>query len=72
MMWTVSYAEHARQDLRGIYEYISDSLLEPVTARNQTNRIMDAADSLAHMPLRVPFVRQRTMAFAGVTDYAHR
>jgi hypothetical protein len=27
-------------------------LLEPVTAANQTNRIMDVADSLDHMPLR--------------------
>ena len=52
MMWTVSYTEHARRDLRGIYKYISDMLLEPVTAKNQTDRIMNAADSLAHMPLR--------------------
>ena len=52
MIWTVDYAESAKQDLRGIYGYISDTLLEPAIAANQTNRIMDAADSLDHMPLR--------------------
>ena len=52
MIWKVNYTEDAAQDLQGIFDYISDVLLEPVTAVNQTDRIMDAADSLDHMPLR--------------------
>lgn len=35
-----------------IRKYISDGLLEPVTATNQVTRIMDAIDSLNNMPMR--------------------
>ena len=52
MIWNIDYAESARQDLRDIREYISDTLFEPVTAAKQVNRIMDATDSLEHMPMR--------------------
>ena len=52
MIWKVNYTEDAEQDLQSIFDYISGVLLEPVTAANQTNRIMDVADSLDHMPLR--------------------
>ena len=52
MSWKVDYAESARQDLRDIRGYISDTLMEPVIAVNQIRRIMDAADSLDHVPLR--------------------
>jgi len=52
MIWKVDYTEDAEQDLQSIYDYISDVLLEPVTAQKQTDRIMDAVDSLGHMPLR--------------------
>jgi len=52
MTWKVEYAESAYRDLDGIYDYIADVLLEPLIAQNQTDRIMDAADSLDHMPLR--------------------
>jgi len=52
MTWEVEYTESAYRDLDGIYDYIADVLLEPEIAQNQTDRIMDAADSLDHMPLR--------------------
>ena len=52
MTWNVEYTDDAEQDLQGIYDYISDTLLEPVTAAKQANRIMDAVDSLGQMPLR--------------------
>ena len=52
MTWEVYYTDDALQDLQDIYDYISGVLLEPVIAEKQTNRIMDAADSLNHMPLR--------------------
>jgi toxin ParE1/3/4 len=52
MIWDVNYTDDAISDLQGVYDYISDVLLEPVTADKQTNRIMDAADSLDNMPFR--------------------
>ena len=52
MIWHVDYTEAARQDLRDILDYISNILLEPETAVEQVTRIMDAADSLEHMPMR--------------------
>jgi toxin ParE1/3/4 len=52
MIWHVDYAEAARQDLRDVRDYISNVLLEPTTAARQVAHIMDAADSLEHMPMR--------------------
>lgn len=52
MIWDVCYTDTAIQDLQGIYDYIADILLEPDIAGEQTDRIMDAADSLEHMPFR--------------------
>jgi len=52
MIWHVQYTDSAKKDLQGIYDYISDILLALETAEKQTNRIMDAADSLSHMPFR--------------------
>lgn len=52
MIWKVDYTDDALNDLQGIFDYISLNLLEPVTAANQTERIMDAADSLDNMPQR--------------------
>ena len=51
MNWDVQYADSALQDLQAIYDYISEILLEPGIAGKQTDRIMDAIDSLEHMPL---------------------
>jgi toxin ParE1/3/4 len=52
MIWDVQYTEIAEKDLQEIYDYIAYELLVPSTAEKQTNRIMDTADSLNHMPLR--------------------
>ena len=52
MIWKVKYADDAIQDLQNIYDYIAYMLLEPVTAAKQANSIMDAVESLDHMPLR--------------------
>jgi toxin ParE1/3/4 len=46
------HATGGTHNLRGIYEYIAFSLLEPATAKKQTRRIMDAAAKLKQMPLR--------------------
>jgi len=55
MTWEVNYTEDAEQDLQDIYVYISHVLLAPGTAEKQANRIMDAVESLDHMPLRYRF-----------------
>jgi len=52
MTWDVNYTNDALQDLQDIYDYIALILLEPGIAEKQTDRIMNAADSLDHMPLR--------------------
>ena len=52
MIWNICYTASARQDLQDIYDYIADILFELEVAEKQTNRIMDAIDSLEHMPLR--------------------
>ena len=52
MTWNVNYADDALQDLQNIYEYIAFTLLETETAKKQLNRIMNAVDSLDHMPYR--------------------
>jgi toxin ParE1/3/4 len=52
MIWTVNYTIDAHQDLQGIYDYIADILLDPVTAAKQTTRIMDASGTLESMPFR--------------------
>jgi len=52
MIWDIDYTEDAAQDLQDIYDYIADVLLEPVIAAKQLNRIMDAVDTLGHMPFR--------------------
>lgn len=50
--WKVAYTEQAENDLRGIYEYIAFSLLEPEIAKRQAKRIMEAAAKLNEMPFR--------------------
>ena len=48
----VIYTKLAECDLRGIYEYIALTLLEPIYAKNQSNRIIDAVAGLDRMPER--------------------
>ncbi|WP_018084325.1 type II toxin-antitoxin system RelE/ParE family toxin [Desulfurispora thermophila] len=50
--WKVVYTEQAENDLRGIYEYIAFSLLEPEIAKRQTKRIIEATAKLNEMPFR--------------------
>jgi len=52
VIYKVIYTESAYRDLDRIFDYIAEVLLEPVIAQNQTDRIMDAAESLDSMPLR--------------------
>ena len=52
MTWTIQYADAFLRDLREISAYISHVLQEPQVAEKQVQRILDAADSLDHMPER--------------------
>jgi len=52
MMWEVYYSPEADRDLDNIFDYISDVLIEPVTAERFVERLMKAAESLDYMPFR--------------------
>ena len=54
MIWRVYYTDDALRDLQNVFDYISLMLLQPETAAGQTDRIMDAADSLDSLPFRQP------------------
>ena len=74
MTWNVLYTRHAELDLRGIYEHIAYSLLEPEIAIKQSGRIMDAALSLEQIPLRFSLYdkepwRSRGLRFMPVDNY---
>ena len=75
MIWHVDYTDEALDDLKGIYEYIAFTLLEPTTAANLTGILMDAADSLDHLPFRHPLYhnepwRSKGLRFMPVENYA--
>ena len=50
--WDVIYSDEAERDLRDIYEYIAYSLLSPMNAEGQGERIMQAVERLDQMPYR--------------------
>ncbi|MDR1147430.1 MAG: type II toxin-antitoxin system RelE/ParE family toxin [Spirochaetaceae bacterium] len=52
MTYDVKIANRALLDLKLIYEYIANALMEPLIAEKQYSRIEKAAYSLAHMPER--------------------
>ena len=52
MKYEVSIAMQARLDMKMIYEYIADTLMEPVTAEKQYTRIEKAVYKLDQMPER--------------------
>jgi len=66
MNWKVDYAQGAIQDLQDIYAYISNILLEPITAKKQVIRIMESAESLDHMPFRYRLYDKGAWADLGI------
>ena len=52
MKYQIFYTNSARQDLKNIYRYISDDLVEPEIAAKLTDKIMKAIRSLDEMPQR--------------------
>lgn len=52
MKWKVKYSAEAKQDLEGIYDYISSVLSEPQIAKGQVERILSSVKKLDSMPQR--------------------
>ena len=52
MKYQIFYTNSARQDLKNIYRYISDDLVEPEIAAKLTDNIMKAIRSLDEMTQR--------------------
>ena len=52
MMYDVKIAESAQLDMRMIYKYIADTLMESIVAEEQYTRIETAVYSLEQMPER--------------------
>ena len=52
MTWSVEYTRTAERDLRGILDYISIELAEPVTARRLARLIIGEIAKLSEMPER--------------------
>ena len=52
MTYDVKLTKQARYDMRTIYEYIADTLMEPVVAEKQLTHIENAVYSLEQMPER--------------------
>jgi len=52
MTYDVTLTDQARYDMRTIYEYIADILMEPTVAEKQLTHIENAVYSLEEMPER--------------------
>ena len=52
MKYQIFYTDSAKQDLKNIYRYICDSLVEPDIAEKLTDKIMKSIRSLDEMPQR--------------------
>ena len=54
MSWLVSVSDKAGRELDGIYDYISKTLMSPISAASLTDKIEKEILSLDFMPLRYP------------------
>ena len=52
MIWEVEYGPRAQEDLDEIFEYYATDQLDDSFAESLIVRLVNAADSLAEMPLR--------------------
>lgn len=52
MKYQIFYTNSARQDLKNIYRYIAETLIEPEIAVKLTEKLMKAIRSLDEMPQR--------------------
>ena len=66
MIYRVQLTDEAKMDLRGIYEYIAYTLLEPWIARNVKQRILAGLKSLNQMPERYPVYQDEPWKSRGL------
>lgn len=52
MIYKIEITKQAKEDLRGIYEYIALTLLTPENAARQIHRLEKSIKSLNQMPMR--------------------
>ncbi len=52
--WTVTVTPEFGDDIRNIHSYISNTLLEPMIAKNLIDRVLRAVGELSEFPLRYP------------------
>jgi len=62
----VQLTEEAKHDLRGIYEYIAFTLLEPGIAKNVKGRLVEGLKSLNEMPERYPIYQEEPWKSRGL------
>ena len=62
----IGYTNTARQDLKGIYEYIAHTLLAPDTAKAISEKILKEVRTLENLPERNPLYRDEPWHSRGV------
>ncbi|MCL2165068.1 MAG: type II toxin-antitoxin system RelE/ParE family toxin [Oscillospiraceae bacterium] len=66
MIYEVQLTDEAKLDLRGIYEYIAYSLLEPMIAKIVKNRIVSGLKPLDKIPERYPIYQEEPWKNRGL------
>ncbi len=64
--WSITVTPEFGDDLRGIHAYISNTLLEPVIAKNLVDRILKAIGKLTDLPLRYPVYEKEPWQSRGL------
>ena len=64
--WNVTVTPEFRDDVRNIYSYIANELLEPASAKNVADRILKAVASLSELPLRYPLYEKEPWQRRGL------
>jgi len=64
--YKVKISDLAKEDIRDIFIYIRDVLLNPIAAENTTEAILDGISKLDIMPERVAKVRDERLAKMGI------
>lgn len=64
--WNITVTPEFRDDVRNIYSYISNELLEPASAKNTADRILKAVSSLSELPMRYPLYEKEPWQSRGL------
>ena len=64
--WNITVTPEFRDDVRNIYSYIANELLEPASAKNVADRILKAVASLSELPLRYPLYEKEPWQSRGL------